>query len=79
MIVCDIITLLLVTQHFPSPFCSCRVDTSKLTKKREDYIEWPDYFMAIALLSAQRSKDPNTQVCLALQMFVTLDLHTNHW
>lgn len=29
---------------------------------RTDYIEWDDYFMGIALLSAQRSKDPNTQV-----------------
>lgn len=31
-------------------------------KKREDYLSWDDYFMAVALLSAQRSKDPNTQV-----------------
>lgn len=31
-------------------------------KKRNDYIEWDEYFMAIALLSAQRSKDPHTQV-----------------
>lgn len=30
--------------------------------KRENYISWNDYFMAIALLSAQRSKDPSTQV-----------------
>lgn len=30
--------------------------------KRENYISWDDYFMGIALLSAQRSKDPNTQV-----------------
>jgi dCMP deaminase len=30
--------------------------------KREDYISWNDYFMSIALLSAQRSKDPSTQV-----------------
>ncbi len=30
--------------------------------KREDYISWEDYFMAIAQLSAKRSKDPNTQV-----------------
>ena len=30
--------------------------------KREDYIEWDEYFMGIALLSAKRSKDPNTQV-----------------
>lgn len=30
--------------------------------KRKDYISWDDYFMGIALLSAKRSKDPNTQV-----------------
>ena len=29
---------------------------------REDYIRWDEYFMGLALLSAQRSKDPNTQV-----------------
>lgn len=26
------------------------------------YISWDDYFMAIAFLSAERSKDPNRQV-----------------
>jgi dCMP deaminase len=30
--------------------------------KRKDYISWDEYFMGIALLSAQRSKDPSTQV-----------------
>lgn len=30
--------------------------------KRQDYITWDEYFMGIALLSAQRSKDNNTQV-----------------
>ncbi len=30
--------------------------------KRSDYISWDEYFMGIALLSAQRSKDSNTQV-----------------
>jgi dCMP deaminase len=30
--------------------------------KRSDYISWDDFFMAIALISAMRSKDPNTQV-----------------
>ncbi|MDL2323898.1 dCMP deaminase family protein [Ruminococcaceae bacterium OttesenSCG-928-A16] len=30
--------------------------------KREDYISWAEYFMGIALLSAQRSKDNGTQV-----------------
>lgn len=30
--------------------------------KRQNYISWDEYFMGIALLAAQRSKDPNTQV-----------------
>lgn len=30
--------------------------------KREHYISWDEYFMGVALLSARRSKDPNTQV-----------------
>ena len=30
--------------------------------KRTDYLTWDAYFMGVALLSAQRSKDPNTQV-----------------
>ena len=30
--------------------------------KREDYISWDEYFMGIAILSGERSKDPNTQV-----------------
>lgn len=32
------------------------------TRKRDDYLEWPEYFMAVAFLSAQRSKDPSSQV-----------------
>lgn len=30
--------------------------------KRQDYITWDQYFMGIAMLSAQRSKDNHTQV-----------------
>ncbi|MEG0025737.1 MAG: dCMP deaminase family protein [Bacilli bacterium] len=30
--------------------------------KREDYISWDQYFMAIALTTLNRSKDPSTQV-----------------
>ncbi len=32
------------------------------TAKREDYISWGEFFMGIAKLAAQRSKDPSTQV-----------------
>lgn len=31
-------------------------------QKRQGYITWDEYFMGVALLSARRSKDPNTQV-----------------
>lgn len=30
--------------------------------KRNDYINWDEYFMGVSLLAAKRSKDPNTQV-----------------
>lgn len=30
--------------------------------KRDGYISWDEYFMGVALLAAQRSKDPSTQV-----------------
>nr|XP_023670516.1 deoxycytidylate deaminase isoform X5 [Paramormyrops kingsleyae] len=44
-------------------------ETQPLTMKREDYLEWPEYFMAVAFLSAQRSKDPSSQVgaCIVSQ------------
>ncbi len=33
-----------------------------MSEKRKGYLTWDAYFMGIALLSAQRSKDSNTQV-----------------
>ena len=51
-----------------------------MLKKREGYISWDEYFMWIAMLSAHRSKDPNTQVgaCIVnekkeLLVLVTID------
>ncbi|GAB2216417.1 hypothetical protein Droror1_Dr00024190 [Drosera rotundifolia] len=40
------------------------------------YLSWDDYFLAIAFLSAQRSKDPNRQVgtCLVSQNGVILEI-----
>lgn len=40
-----------------------------MSDKREDYINWDEYFMGIAALSALRSKDPNSQVgaCIVSQ------------
>uniref|UniRef100_A0A8C2A084 Deoxycytidylate deaminase n=1 Tax=Cyprinus carpio TaxID=7962 RepID=A0A8C2A084_CYPCA len=40
----------------------CSYDNSEgETKKRQDYLEWPEYFMAVAFLSAQRIKDSSSQ------------------
>ena len=33
-----------------------------MSDKRKDYISWDEYFMGVALLASQRSKDPSTQV-----------------
>ena len=33
-----------------------------MSDKRKSYISWDEYFMGVALLAAERSKDPNTQV-----------------
>ena len=38
------------------------MDLDDKVVKREDYLSWDDYFMGIAKLSAERSKDPKTQV-----------------
>ncbi|KAJ9676628.1 hypothetical protein PVL29_021910 [Vitis rotundifolia] len=47
--------------------------------KRRGYLSWDDYFMAIAFLSAERSKDPNRQVgaCLVSQNGVILGIGYN--
>lgn len=36
--------------------------SGKPQSKRTDYLSWDEYFMGVALMSAKRSKDPNTQV-----------------
>lgn len=33
-----------------------------MAMKKDNYIKWDEYFMGIALLSAERSKDPSTSV-----------------
>ena len=40
----------------------CEAGAPPPVKKRLDYLQWEEYFMAVAFLSAQRSKDPNSQV-----------------
>ncbi len=37
-------------------------DRMEINMKREDYLDWDEYFMGIAMLSALRSKDPHTSV-----------------
>ena len=41
----------------------------EMSDKRKDYISWDEYFMGVAMMSAMRSKDPNTQVgaCIVSQ------------
>ncbi|GAQ84843.1 Deoxycytidylate deaminase [Klebsormidium nitens] len=47
--------------------------------KRKGYLSWDDYFMAVAFLSAQRSKDPNRQVgaCIVSQERIILGIGYN--
>ncbi|KAL7617826.1 hypothetical protein Lser_V15G01132 [Lactuca serriola] len=47
--------------------------------KRNGYLSWDDYFMAIAFLSAERSKDPYRQVgaCLVSQDGIILGIGYN--
>ena len=49
--------------------------------KRQDYISWDEYFMGIAMLSAMRSKDPNTQVgaCIVSQEHKILSMGYNRF
>ncbi|KAJ8634195.1 hypothetical protein MRB53_027531 [Persea americana] len=47
--------------------------------KRKGYLSWDDYFMAVACLSAKRSKDPNRQVgaCLVSKNGIILGIGYN--
>ncbi len=38
------------------------VAANNIVSKRKGYLSWDEYFMSVAMLSAHRSKDPNTQV-----------------
>lgn len=46
----------------PPPPLPAKANGVGITRKRSSYLEWSDYFMATAILAAQRSKDPATQV-----------------
>lgn len=47
--------------------------------KRNDYINWDEYFMGLAILSSYRSKDPNTTVgaCIVNDENIVLSLGYN--
>lgn len=46
-------------------------------KKRTDYLNWDEYFMAVAFLSAQRSKDPKSQVSNRLLLLLSFTMNTD--
>jgi dCMP deaminase len=45
-----------IGKHLPRPMKMVEIIT---TSKREGYLGWDDYFLGIAVLSSQRSKDPD--------------------
>ncbi|XP_052848908.1 probable deoxycytidylate deaminase [Drosophila gunungcola] len=51
-----------MSQEVPAQDTNTVDSESPVNHKRKGYLHWDDYFMATALLSAQRSKDPVTQV-----------------
>ncbi|XP_037414213.1 deoxycytidylate deaminase-like [Triticum dicoccoides] len=70
------------TEPLPVNGCAARHPPAQdpfKTTKREGFISWDDYFMAIAFLSAERSKDPNRQVgaCLVSQEGIILGIGYN--
>ncbi|XP_076117771.1 putative deoxycytidylate deaminase [Mytilus galloprovincialis] len=38
-----------------------KIHSSTDSAQRSGYLQWEEYFMALCFVSAQRSKDPNTQ------------------
>ena len=40
--------------------CNGESSSPTVCTKRKDYLNWDEYFMAVAFLSAQRSKDPHS-------------------
>ena len=51
----------------------------KKVTKRDNYISWDEYFMGVSMLSAERSKDPNTDVgaCIVCQDIRILSMGYN--
>ncbi|KAI3859413.1 hypothetical protein MKX03_013780 [Papaver bracteatum] len=55
------------------------MSSSSKAKRNKRYLSWDDYFMALAFLSAKRSKDPNRQVgaCLVSHDGIILGIGYN--
>ena len=51
-----------MTEELSEKMENVDIKDSEEDKKRPDYLEWSEYFMAVSFLSAMRSKDPATQV-----------------
>lgn len=64
--------------QLPTSPTSSKIDPL-LPLKREGALSWDDYFIALAFLSAQRSKDPNKQVgaCIVSQTNIILSIGYN--
>jgi len=45
-----------------SPLSGGRGDNVGVERGDNEYLTWEEYFMAVAFITAQRSKDPATQV-----------------
>eukprot|EP00930_Biecheleria_cincta_P015198 TRINITY_DN12762_c0_g1_i3.p1 TRINITY_DN12762_c0_g1~~TRINITY_DN12762_c0_g1_i3.p1 ORF type:complete len:278 (-),score=20.93 TRINITY_DN12762_c0_g1_i3:13-825(-) len=57
----------------------CKLDPGSPLKREDGVLSWDDYFIALAFLSAQRSKDPNKQVgaCVVSQGNIILSIGYN--
>ncbi len=58
----DLYYQLLYESYVPTATDDRSRPTSSSRRGREDVLPWEDYFMALALLAAQRSEDPVTKV-----------------
>lgn len=69
----------LTVRSAPGSSPSCAVLDPYSSEKRPNPLSWDDYFMALAFLSAQRSKDPNKQVgaCIVSQQRIILSIGYN--
>ena len=64
--------------ELPLPKRSCSgIVEPEIVKKRTGYLQWDEYFMAVAFLSSQRSKDPRSQVGQPTYLSLTCRITSN--